>query len=273
MMANKLFHFIVQDFVLNQFVQDFPHWRFAHQQNVILGQTMTMFTCERCGKTFTEKRNILRHIKTHLDSSQTYSCSICDKVFSRADNRKRHEATHGQHTCQICNHSFQRMDHFQHHLQTHQRRMDETSQTGPKKTTKRKLSPPAGCSPKQRRTVSLPAKTHQEKSRVVAYTEALPDDPETRALYIQHWQSIRTEEASGNHVHERYNFTLNEMTASTFPEIVRYLYRQQTTAFKINVSFGFSYDIWQPVNYATTIPARTTPDLFMFHTSSELKKT
>jgi hypothetical protein len=29
------------------------------------------------------------------------------------------------------------------------------------------------------------------------------------------------------------------MTASTFPEMVRYLYRQQTTAFKINLSFGF----------------------------------
>ena len=27
----------------------------------------------------------------------------------------------------------------------------------------------------------------------------------------------------------------------------------------------FSYDIWKLVNYATTIPARTTPDLFMFH--------
>jgi hypothetical protein len=29
------------------------------------------------------------------------------------------------------------------------------------------------------------------------------------------------------------------MTASTFAEMVRYLYRQQTTAFKINLSFGF----------------------------------
>jgi hypothetical protein len=29
------------------------------------------------------------------------------------------------------------------------------------------------------------------------------------------------------------------MTASTFPEMVRYLYRQQTTAFNINLSFGF----------------------------------
>ena len=34
-----------------------------------------------------------------------------------------------------------------------------------------------------------------------------------------------------------------------------------------------SYDIWKPVNYVTTIPARTTPDVLMFHTSSEQKKT
>jgi hypothetical protein len=60
--------------------------------------------------------------------------------------------------------------------------------------------------------------------------DVLPEDPETRALYRQHWQSIRTEEATGNRIQERYNFTLHEITASTFPEIVRYLYRQQTTA-------------------------------------------
>jgi hypothetical protein len=28
----------------------------------------------------------------------------------------------------------------------------------------------------------------------------------------------------------------------------------------------------KPVNYATTTPARTTPDFLMFHTSSKLKK-
>jgi hypothetical protein len=69
--------------------------------------------------------------------------------------------------------------------------------------------------------------------------DVLPEDPETRALYRQHWQSIRTEEATGNPIQELCNFTLHEMTASTFPEMVRYLYRQQNTAFKINLSFGF----------------------------------
>jgi hypothetical protein len=35
--------------------------------------------------------------------------------------------------------------------------------------------------------------------------------------------------------------TLHEMTASTFTEMVLYLYRQQTTAFKIDLSFGFIF--------------------------------
>jgi uncharacterized Zn-finger protein len=45
-----------------------------------------MFTCERCGKEFTEKTNLTRHMKTPLKdptvSGQTYSCGVCDKVFS-----------------------------------------------------------------------------------------------------------------------------------------------------------------------------------------------
>jgi hypothetical protein len=101
---------------------------------------------------------------------------------------------------------------------------------------KRPVPPEPGPVTKQRRTVlPPPPKTH----RVAADTKVLPDDPETRDLHRQHWQSIRTEEASSNRIQEWYNFTLHEMTASTFPEMVRYLYRQQTTAFKINLSFGF----------------------------------
>jgi hypothetical protein len=101
---------------------------------------------------------------------------------------------------------------------------------------KRPAAPEAGLSPKQQRTVSPPPRTPMENP---VGQDVLPEDPETRALYRQHWQSIRTEEATGNRIQERYNFTLHEITASTFPEMVRYLYRQQTTAFKINLSFGF----------------------------------
>ena len=130
---------------------------------------MTMFTCD---KEYTTKSNLTRHQKTHVYSSQTYSCGICGKEFNRPDHRKKHEATHRQHllfTCQICNHSFQRKDNLHKHLQTHQRRMDQTPQTGPKKAIKRKLSPADGPSPKHPK-IQSPAKTNQEKSRVAADT-------------------------------------------------------------------------------------------------------
>ena len=63
--------------------------------------------------------------------------------------------------------------------------------------------------------------------------------PRDQSLYRQHWQSIRTEEATGNRVQDRYNFALHEMTASTFTEMVHRIFREQITAFKINLSFGF----------------------------------
>jgi hypothetical protein len=33
-------------------------------------------------------------MKTHVDSSQTYSCDVCGKDFKRADHRKRHQESH-----------------------------------------------------------------------------------------------------------------------------------------------------------------------------------
>jgi hypothetical protein len=100
---------------------------------------------------------------------------------------------------------------------------------------KRPAAPDPGPSPKQRSTV-LPLRTPMGNP---VEPDVLPEDTETRALHRQHWHSIRTEEATGNPIQELYNFTLHEMTASTFPEMVRYLYRQQTTAFKINLSWFY----------------------------------
>ena len=138
---------------------------------------------------------------------------------------------------------------------------------------KRPVAPESGPVTKQRRTVSPPTMTHQEKSRDAADMEVLPDDPETRALYRQHWQSIRTEEATDNRVQDSYNFTLHEMTAFTFTEMIHRIFREQTQPSRLTCLLVFSYGTSRLVNYATTIPARKTPDFFMFHTSSEQKKT
>ena len=142
-----------------------------------------MFSCEKCDKEFTEKRNLTRHQKTHVDTSQTYSCGVCSKEFSRANTRNRHEAAHSYSlTCGVCGQYFNGRDILARHRAQHER--PEAKQRLP---MKRPAAHEAGPSPKQRRTVSPPTNTHQEKSRVAADTEVLPDDPETRALYRQHW--------------------------------------------------------------------------------------
>jgi transcription elongation factor Elf1 len=141
-----------------------------------------MFTCERCGKEITEKSNLTRYIKTHLKdptvSGQTYSCGACEKVFSRPDHRKRHDAAHSYNlTCGVCGQYFNRMDNLARHRAQHER--PEAKQSLP---MKRSAAPEPGPSPKQRRN-GLPPRTPMENP---VGSDVLSEDPENRALYIQH---------------------------------------------------------------------------------------
>jgi hypothetical protein len=62
------------------------------------------------------------HQKTHVDSSQTYSCGECGKEFSRADHRKRHATAHSYSlTCGVCGPYFNRLDSLARHRVQHER--------------------------------------------------------------------------------------------------------------------------------------------------------
>ena len=74
------------------------------------------------GKQFTEKRSLTRHMKTHVDSSQTYPCNICGIEFSRPDTKKRHEESHNYTiTCLVCGQFCNRMKHMLRHRALHER--------------------------------------------------------------------------------------------------------------------------------------------------------
>ena len=118
--------------------------------------------CEKCGKHYTEKRSLLRHMKIHLKdptvSGQTYSCGVCDKVFSRADNRNKHEVVHSYSlTCGVCGQYFNRLDNLARHCAQHER--PEAKQRLP---MKRPVAPEPGPVTKQRRTVSPPPRSPME---------------------------------------------------------------------------------------------------------------
>ena len=171
-------------------------------------------------------------MKTHVDSSQTYSCGVCAKEFSRADNRNRHEAAHSYSlTCPDCGQYFNRRESMLRHRALHER--PEAKQRLP---MKRPAAPEPGPSPKHHHLAPLPAKTPMENN---VEPDVLPGDPDIRILYLRHWNNIRIDEATDNPIQDRYNFTLNDITSSTVPEMVHHIFRHQTTAFRINVPFGF----------------------------------
>lgn len=52
----------------------------------------SMFSCNKCSKTFSRRDNLLQHGKTvHGSKKELYKCSICSgKSFSRRPNLKKH---------------------------------------------------------------------------------------------------------------------------------------------------------------------------------------
>ena len=50
--------------------------------------TSAGFLCNECGKSFTSKKNLNRHVGIHRKND--FTCEKCAKQFNREDNLKKH---------------------------------------------------------------------------------------------------------------------------------------------------------------------------------------
>ena len=131
------------------------------------------FTCDKCGKQFTEKRNLTRHQKTHVDSSQTYSCGVCGKEFKRADNKKRHEEAHDQRRffeCPHCTSSFTREPDLKRHVSNRHKDINEPTSVGAFR--ERDLGAPSAAQQNVR-----PSVNHLSKMNLKSYQKTLKPVP------------------------------------------------------------------------------------------------
>ena len=66
--------------------------------------------CQSCGKSFSEARNLKRHIHTVHEGHKDHKCKSCGKSFSQGGYLKNHIHTvhkgHKDNKCESCGKSF-----------------------------------------------------------------------------------------------------------------------------------------------------------------------
>ncbi|XP_073538211.1 gastrula zinc finger protein XlCGF66.1-like [Phyllobates terribilis] len=78
------------------------------------------FSCRKCGKSFTDKSNLVKHEKHHKEAKQ-FSCSYCGKCFTKKSHVVRHQRIHTGETfsCLECGKCFNEKSNLVRHQRSH----------------------------------------------------------------------------------------------------------------------------------------------------------
>ncbi|KAM9325310.1 zinc finger and BTB domain-containing protein 6 [Gastrophryne carolinensis] len=92
---------------------------FLHLENYLRHLKMhKLFLCLQCGKTFTQKKNLNRHIRGHM-GIRPFQCSICLKTFTAKSTLQDHLNIHSgdrPYKCHCCDMDFKHKSALKKHL-------------------------------------------------------------------------------------------------------------------------------------------------------------
>ncbi|XP_018426953.1 PREDICTED: zinc finger and BTB domain-containing protein 6 [Nanorana parkeri] len=92
---------------------------FLHLENYIRHLKMhKLFLCLQCGKTFTQKKNLNRHIRGHM-GIRPFQCSVCLKTFTAKSTLQDHLNIHSgdrPYKCHCCDMDFKHKSALKKHL-------------------------------------------------------------------------------------------------------------------------------------------------------------
>ena len=181
---------------------------------------MRVHACRHCGEVFPSYSDLRQHLDSHASG---HKCATCGRAFTRRANLQRH-ASRCRPTpfvCDVCRISFTRERDLDRHKRTVQC-------GGP---------PQPGPAPKRRRIV---ASLNEDPVLAVPVEHAANDELSSaiRDFVHENWGSVRTHVVHGP-IQTRYNRRLTSLDMRDLHDQLFLLFDQQTTAFKVNVSFGF----------------------------------
>ena len=177
---------------------------------------MRVHACRHCGEVFPSYSDLRQHLDSHASG---HKCATCGRAFTRRANLQRHASgcRPKPFTCDVCKSSFGRKWDLDHH----------------KRTVQCGSPPQPGPAPKRRKV------THLHEDPLTPPPVEPSNDELSSALQDavrDNWAAIRTHVVNGP-VQARYNIRL--MTSDIGGLELGHIFAAQTTAFKINISYGF----------------------------------
>ena len=170
--------------------------------------TQHVHGCTSCGARFPTYDGLREHLLTHRTV-----CRTCNRAFTRRADLLKHKCvTAGDQSCESCRRTFSTRYKLKRHLQ-------ETS-----------CSQPLPPEPKRQR-VSV-----REEDPDDLIEPPPQQDSDLQDVLTEHWSSIRSHVARGR-IQTRYNYRLENNDTRTLD--LRQIFQEQTTACKINLSYGF----------------------------------
>ena len=183
---------------------------------------MKVHGCRSCGARFETNPALEEHIKTH-----SKVCRICKRSFAQQSTLASHICTIGEYLCESCQAAFGTEKQLKRHL-----RQSSCQHTLPPNPKQRKMSTPPPPTPLPPSTTILPPTVDEDQDEVLLAVQ----DPELQNVLRAHWGSVRTYIARGP-VQTRFNYRL--VSQNTRLLELRQILDEQTTTFKINLSYGF----------------------------------
>ena len=185
---------------------------------------MRVHTCRHCGEVIPSYPDLRQHLDSHVQPPIGHICTTCKKSFTRREYLLKHSSRcrPKPFACDVCNSSFGRKQDLDRHKRTVQC-------GGPPQ--------PVGPAPKRRRIV---ASLNEDPVLAPPVEHAANDELSNaiRDFVHENWASVRTHVVNGP-VQTRYNHRLTSLDTRDLHDQLFMLFEEQTTAFKVNVSFGF----------------------------------